>query len=89
MAIPRNAFSQLAEAILEGGARKATKYVSEREVVKATPILYGKQRKFDRRDRSHSILFTFGAPNYAERKYIRKLKAAGVPFPVRRVIMKF
>lgn len=84
MKLSRNLFGQLAEAILEVGAKKATKYLSERDVVKAT--YQGKRRK---NDPSVTILFTVGRPNYAERKFIKSAKKAGEPFPVKRLHLKF
>ena len=84
MAVSRKAFSQLAEAILEGGAKKATKYFGPNEVLKATY-----QGKRDRRSRSHTILFTCGKPNYKERKFITAVEKAGESFPVKRLQLKF
>jgi len=81
--ISREAFGQLAEAILEAGAKRATKYVSKTEVVKATRR--GKRRKHDRRV---EILFTAGAPNYAERAFIKRAARAGETFPMR-VVAKY
>ena len=84
MKASRELFGRLAEAILEGGARKATKFLSPTLVVKAT-------RRGRRRQRAGSveILFTVGRPNYAEREYIRRARAAGEPLPVKRVLLKF
>ena len=79
----RNAFSALARSILRDGAVKATKFLSEKFVIKATRC-----GKVDKRYKIISILFTIGAPNYRERKYIRVLKEAREPFPVRRIIEK-
>lgn len=79
MAINRKLFGQLAELIIEGGAKRATKYLSDKLTVKAT--LQGKPRKNERK----TVLFTVGQPNYLERKFIKKCKAAREPFPVRKV----
>jgi hypothetical protein len=84
MAITRSCFSKLAEAILEAGAKKATKYCSPSEVVKAT--FRGRR---DRRNRRSEILFTIGTPNFAERQFIKQAKKAGEPFPIRKIQMKF
>ncbi|MGH8651728.1 MAG: hypothetical protein ACREYE_05875 [Gammaproteobacteria bacterium] len=84
MAITRKAFGQLAEAILEGGAKKATKYFSPREVLKAT--LQGKR---DRRNTRNTILFTYGVPNYQEQVFIRAALAADEPFPIKKIQLKF
>lgn len=80
--ITRKSFSDLAEIILEGGAVKATKYFSPTEVIKATRRVYGKKK-------GNEILFTFGKPNYAERKFIRDCKKIGEPFPIKRIQIKW
>lgn len=84
MKLSRKLFGQLAELILEGGAKKATKFLSADLVLKAT--LQGKSRKSDR---SKTVLFTVGKPNYAEREFIAKCKEAGEPFPVKKVQLKW
>lgn len=83
MAIPLNAFTTVIEMLLRHNLKKATKFVSDKLTVKATS-----QRKPDGREASRVIIITFGRPNYAERKYIKILKRAGEPFPVKRVQMK-
>jgi hypothetical protein len=66
------------------GAKKATKYLSPKEVVKATY-----RGKRDKRSRSHTILVTLGSPNYEEREFITKAKKAGEPFPIKKIQLKF
>lgn len=87
MAISRKAFSDLAEIILGLGARQATKYFSEKQVVTATRRLYG--GKIDKRDRSVEILFKVGSPNCREREFIKKCKKAGEPFPIKNIQIKW
>lgn len=85
MAITRSALGQVVEAVLETGAYKATKFLGPKETVKAT------RRRYKRRGR-HSItqvLVTVGRPNYAERAFIKKAQAAGEPFPIKKVLLKF
>lgn len=77
-------YGQLAEQVLNGGAKKATKYLGEKLVVKAT--LRGKH---DKRYGSTTILFTVGAPNYAEREFIKTAKKAKEPFPIKKIQLKF
>lgn len=84
MSISRNLFGQLAEMILEGGAKRVTKYVSPKLTVKATF-----QGKRDLRDKPCTILFTMGRPNYAEHKFIKKCIAAHEPFPVKKIQIKW
>lgn len=87
MEISRKVFSQLAKIILDGGAIKATKFFSEREVVKATRKLY--DGKIDKRSKRAEILFTIGIPNYDEREFIKKAKKAGEPFPVKKILIRW
>lgn len=63
--------------------RKATAYLSDKLVVKMT-----RQRRFKARDRSHTLVLTYGKPNYLEREFIKQCKKAGVPFPIRKVQLK-
>jgi len=63
--------------------KKVTKYLSPHVVLKATRV-----HKFDGRNRQESLVVTVGAPNFQERKFIKTLKAAGEPFPVRKIQIK-
>jgi hypothetical protein len=83
MRVTRNAIVEVFEAVALWGAKKATKYLSPRETVKATY-----QGKRDRRLGTHTILVTFGRPNYHERQRIRTLRRAGEPFPVKKLELK-
>jgi hypothetical protein len=84
MNIPLAVFGHLADVILKDGAKKATKYLSEKLVVKAT-----RQGKTDKRRGSTTIIFTAGAPNYAERRFIKLAKKAGEPFPIKKIQVKW
>jgi hypothetical protein len=72
-------FAALTEIVLEGGAKRATKYISEKLVVKATV------RNRERRGLHTELVFTIGRPNYAEREFIKECKKAGESFPVKKV----
>jgi hypothetical protein len=78
--VSRKLFGQLAEMILEGGAKKVTKYISPKLTVKATF-----QGKRDKRDRQVTLLFTVGRPNYCEREFIKRCQRINEPFPVKKV----
>ena len=66
-------FSDMAEAIIVGGAYKVTKYLSDKLTVKATRKRFkGKILK----NHPIEIMFTVGPPNYADRKAIKKAKKA-------------
>jgi hypothetical protein len=79
-------FAELAECILVAGAYKATKYLSEKETIKATQKRYGGKIV---KNTGVDIVFTIGKPNYQEREFIKKLKLAGEPFPVKKIQLKF
>lgn len=80
--ISRKAFSDLAEILLEAGAVKATKYFSPTEVLKAT-------RRTRLKGRTVEILFTAGAPNWAERRFIKACQQAKEKFPIKKVQIKW
>lgn len=82
-------FSKLAECILEGGAYKATKYLSEKLTVKATRKRYKAYKAGWRKGDNVDIIFTVGRPNYEEREFIKQCKKAGEPFPVKKIQLRF
>ncbi len=82
--IPFIYFAKLAEVLISEGAYRATKFISEKDVIKAT-----RRGKIDRRNSRTEILFTLGTPNYIEREFIKKLKQCGEPFPVKKILLKW
>jgi hypothetical protein len=60
--------------------RRATKYIDEDRVVKVT-----RQFPMKLNERQRTYIVTVGKPNYAERTFIKKCKAAGESFPVRKI----
>lgn len=76
---------QLVDALLTTGAYKATKYLSAKEVAKATRTRY--KGKFYSSGRLE-ILFTMGRPNYEEREFVKKCKKAHEPFPVKKIQLR-
>ena len=77
-------FGALAEWVLDNGAKRATKYLSEKLTVTATH-----QGRHHARDTRRTILFTIGVPNYRARQFIEKRKPAGEPFPVKKLQIAF
>ena len=75
--------NQVVSIVLGRYASKATKYISPTRVVKATRR-FGKQK----RARTMEIIVTMGAPNYAERKFIKLFEKANCKFPIRKVQMR-
>lgn len=79
-------FNELVKALVSTGAYKATKYLTAKEVAKATRRRYGGKIS---KNGPLEILFTMGKPNYEERKFIKIYKKAGEPFPVKKIQLKF
>lgn len=77
----RKAVSDVVAAVSVPGVHRATKYLSDKLVVRATRQRYS--RKTD--VRNGTVFLTMGRPNYACRKFIKACKKAGEPFPVRKV----
>lgn len=71
--------------LLNDGVYKATKYVSEKSVVRATLRRY---RGRISRGGNIEIALTVGRPNFAERKFIAACRKARVTFPVRTIQIK-
>jgi len=74
-------------ALLANNARRATKFLSEKETIKAQRIIFG--GRISKRDTRTTVVVTFGRPNYLEREFIRQCKKAGESFPVKKIQLKF
>lgn len=83
--IPMSAVSSVVEALLRTEAHSATKYLSDKQIVRATRKLFGK--KIQKRG-NIEILLTIGRPNYSEREFIEYCKLADEPFPVKKIQFK-
>lgn len=77
-------FAEVAKAAIDNTAYQAVKYISPKLIVKAT-----RRHKFSKRNTRNEFVFTYGAPGYKEAEFIKRLKAAGEPFPVKKVVLKF
>ncbi len=77
---------RLIDLLSATGAHVATKYVSEKQVVRATRIFYRGSRP-DRH--SFEIRLQASRPNFAERKFIKLCVEAGEPFPVKKTQLKY
>lgn len=90
MELTRKDINQLERAVVQvfkstlgWGAYKATVYLSDKIVVRATSRM-----KPDRRSSRAECVVTYGEPNFVERRFIRLCKKAGEPLPVRKVQIK-
>lgn len=66
------------------GVKSAVKYMSPRDVVKAT-LRFRPTRRSTRSE----VVLTIGCPNYEERKFVKLCQKAGEPFPVKKMQLKF
>lgn len=80
-------YQQVINAVIVNNARRATKFVSEKEVIRAVRPCY--KGKLPRRTANLEIVLTHGRPNYEERQFIRRCKKVGEPFPVRKIQLRF
>ena len=74
------------ENLLRANAWKATKFVSERMIVRASRRLFHKKLS---NVGNLEITLTVGHPNYEEQDYVRLCKKAGMQFPLKKVWLKF
>jgi len=74
-------------ALVANDARTATKYITDRRVVRATRRMWG--GKILNRTYNMEITLTIGRPNYRERQFIKQCKRAGEPFPVKKIQLRF
>lgn len=83
------AVSEVVCSLVVLGAKRATKYVSEREVVSAQRRGFKAYKgRPDKRNPTAEIVLKIGRPNYAERQFIRACRKAGESFPVKKVQIK-
>jgi len=73
--------------VIAGNVVQATKYLAPDITVKATRMVYA-AGSYRRKNSPVQIVVTIGAPNYAERAFIRKCRKTGEPFPVKKVQLK-
>ena len=78
-------YDQIINTLTETGAVKATKFISEKEIIRAVRTRF--QNKFSRGNLE--ITLTIGKPNYLEREFIKVCKKAAEPFPVKKIQLKF
>lgn len=72
--------------LLSSGARRATKFVSPRQVIRAT---IKRTRGKVVRTGPKEIVLSICPPNATEQRFVKSCKKAGVAFPVRKIQLKF
>ena len=78
-------YDLIIETLVAAKAIKATKYISDKEIIRATRTRFG--QSFSRGNLEVTI--TRGKPNYTEREFIKACKKSGEPFPVKKIQLKF
>lgn len=78
-------YDNLIETLVEAKAWKATKFISEKEIIRAVRTRY--KSGFNRY--TLEITITRGKPNYREREFIQACKKAGEPFPIKKPQLKY
>lgn len=80
----KNVIAQLIKLTLNGSVIRATKYISEKEIVRAVRRTYGGKMRGNA-----EIHLTIGVPNYQEREFIKKAKKAKESFPIKKIQIKY
>lgn len=75
------------DATLSANAHTGTAYISPIYTIRATRRLT--RGKIVAGDRRIEVLVTIGEPNYKAAKFIKAAKAAGEPFPIRKIQLQF
>lgn len=91
MKYPLSAISSVIETLLRTDARQSTKYLSDKDVIRASRVVYTNRKNGKKSFNvyKNEIVLTMGKPNFAEREFIKKCKKAGEKFPVRKIQLKF
>lgn len=75
---------KILRTLVDTGAWKATYFQSPKEIIRMTVI----GKRFKSRG-NNDLHVTVGRPNYAERQYVKVLKKAKEPFPVKKLWLKY
>ncbi len=78
-------YDKIITTLIATNAMKATKFTAPNHIIRVVRRKY--KNKFERH--TLELTVTEGKPNYAERKFIKKLKKAGESFPVKKIQLKF
>lgn len=78
-------YNEVIQTLFSGPYIRVTKYMSPKLIIRAT------RRRFDKEislKGKQDVVLTVGTPNYLEREFIKILKKAKEPFPVKQVQLK-
>ena len=85
--VPAAIVGKVVRTLLESGAHKVTAYLSPNQTVKACRKMY-EGKISTPRDTRADVTVTVGVPNYSERRFIKMARAAGEPFPIKKLQIK-
>ena len=85
MKVSINAISSTVEVLLRSESKKATKFLSDKLVIRATRKTY--RGRIDRRGNTE-VFLTIGRPNFTEREFIKACVKSGESFPVKKIQLK-
>lgn len=77
--------NRIVNTLVKNNAFRVTKYVSPKETIRVTRRRY-RGNKFAS---DVELIVTIGRPNYREREFIKSLKKAGEPFPVKKLQIQY
>lgn len=78
-------YDKIIQTLIETNAAQATKFISPKEIIRATRKAYN--GRFNQRQ--IEIILTIGKPNYREREFIKDCKKAREIFPIRKIQLKY
>lgn len=78
-------YHKLIETLISTNSVKATKFISPKEIIRATRKRYN--GKFN--NKQIEITLTIGKPNFLERRFIKDCIKASVNFPVNKIQLKY
>ena len=76
-------FAKVVSALIASDCKTAIQYIDAKTVVKATW-----HNKPSGRNRSESLVLSFGAPGFREAAFIKSCIKAGEPFPVKKIQLR-
>lgn len=79
-------------ALRDSNAYRATKFVSPKEIIRATRRRFrhkGSVRRNPRKVSNMELVLTIGRPNYQERIFIKDCVHVGEKFPIKKVQLAF
>lgn len=76
---------KVVEFLLKSEARKATKFLHPKLIIRATRKTFGGKLL----NGNLELFLTIGKPNYEEGEFVRRCLKVGEPFPIKKIQLKF